>query len=116
MNTTYTLTLNDGKEVKLSLNFALLYKLRAEHKDIYDKYMKIKNNLNGADDLDAVYILYTAYRCANPESDIEFIDFLEQVPADNAIVYDLFGKLLSPSRMNKGFRPGVSKGNRKNKQ
>ena len=40
MNTTYTLTLNNGKEVNLSLNFALLYKLRAEHKDIYDKYMK----------------------------------------------------------------------------
>lgn len=116
MTTTYNLTLNDGKEVKLSLNFALLYKLRAEHKDIYDRYMKIKNNLKGADDLDAVYILYTAYRCANPDSNIEFIDFAEQVPPDNAVVYELFGKLISPSRMNKGFRPGVPKGNRKNKQ
>lgn len=116
MNTKYSLTLNNGKEVNLSLNFALLYKLRAEHKDIYDKYMKIKNNLKSADDLDTVYILYTAYCCENPDCIIDFVEFLQQVPPDNAIVYELFGKLISPSKMNKGFRPGVQKGNRKNKQ
>lgn len=116
MNTKYPLILNNGKEVELSLNFAMLYKLRAEHKDIYDKYMKIKNNLKNADDLDAAYILYTAYCCVNPDSHIEFMDFLEQVPPDNAIVYDLFGKLIAPSKMNKGFRSGVQKGNRKNKR
>lgn len=116
MNTKYPLILNNGTEVELSLNFALLYKLRAEHKDIYDKYMKIKNNLKTADDLDAAYILYTAYCCANPENNIEFIDFLVLLPPDNAVIYNLFGKLIAPSKMNKGFRPGVQKGNRKNKQ
>lgn len=116
MNTKYSLTLNNGKEVNLSLNFALLYKLRAEHKDIYDKYMKIKNNLKSADDLDTAYILYTAYCCENPDCIIDFVEFLQQVPPDNAIVYELFGKLISPSKMNKGFRSGVQKGNRKNKQ
>lgn len=116
MNTTYTLTLNDGKTVKLSTNFALLYKFRAEHKDMYDKYIRIRNNLKKADDLDACYVIYIGYRCANPDVNIEYEEFLELVPPDTAIVYDLFIKLTAPSKMNKGFRPGVSKGNRKNKQ
>lgn len=100
-NTFYDLKLTDGRNVKVTLNFARLYALRAKNRAAYDSYMKAKNNLDKADDLEMCEIVYTAYLCANPDAKESLVEFLELLPPDMEIVGKLIGLLLVPSAQKK---------------
>ena len=113
LNTFYDLTLTNGKEVKVTLNFARLYALRAKNKDAYDSYMKAKNNLDKADDIEMCKVVYTAYLCANPDAKETFVEFLELLPPDMQIVGKLIGSLLTPSAQKKNSQQHSKKHQRK---
>ncbi len=105
-NTFYNLQLLDGRTVKLTLNYARLYALRSKNKAAYDKYVKTKNSLDdkNIDEFDLVYIIYTAYLCANPDASESFEEFLEVVPNDDFIIGQLLVNLIAPSKKKEVFR------------
>lgn len=100
-NTFYEVELTDGRRVQVTLNFARLYALRAKNRKAYDAYIKAKNNLENADDIDMCSIVYTAYLCANPDASESFVEFLELLPPDMEIVGRLIGMLMVPSSQKK---------------
>lgn len=112
-NTFYDLQLTDGRNVKVTLNFARLYALRAKNRTAYDNYMKAKNDLEKSDDIDMCKIIYAAYLSANPDATEEFVEFLELIPPDSEIVGKLIGKLLIPSAQKKNFQQHSKKQRRK---
>ncbi len=108
-NTFYDLTLTDGRKVKVTLNFARLYALRAKNRNAYDSYMKAKSNIENADDIEMSKIIYTAYLCANPNAKESFVEFLELLPPDMQIVGELIGLLLVPSAQKKNSQQHLKK-------
>ena len=86
MNTYEKLILNDDREIKLTLNFARLLKVKNDYKDTYEKYNDII--LNGTKDVfDMVDIIYTAYLCANiGEEVLEYNRFIELIPESTTLI------------------------------
>lgn len=80
MNTYQKLVLNNGKEVKLTLNFARLLKVKNNNTEMYEKCNKVM--MNGAKDIfDMLSVIYTSYLCANLQDEvIKYEEFIELVP------------------------------------
>lgn len=98
MNTYEKLILNDNKEIKLTLNFARLLKVKNDYKDTYEKYNDII--LNGTKDIfDMVHILYTAYLCANINEELlDYNNFIELIPSSTTLIASKVNKLTSSKK------------------
>lgn len=94
-NTITELTTPSGDIVKCTLNFFLLYGVKAKHPDVYSQYNKII--MDGMKDVfDALTILYVGYLCANPELDIPmaYEEFLKLFEDDWQFAMSEAGKLM----------------------
>lgn len=81
MNTYEALTLNDGTEVKLTLTFARLLRVKNENKNLYEKCNDVL--MNGAKDIfQMIDFIYVAYMCANLDNFIAYENFIDLVPFD----------------------------------
>lgn len=87
--------LNDGSIVKLTLNFGLLYDVRSKYKSIYDEYNRIMTTGKMEDFLMVGTILYTAYLCANIDSEniLNKEDFFLLLPFDMELLKEVQQKL-----------------------
>ncbi|MDD3185949.1 MAG: hypothetical protein ACOX1S_05320 [Anaerostipes sp.] len=73
--------LEDGKNVRMTLNFGLLYKLRAADRKTYDNLNKVL--IKGQKEvLDSVDLLYGAYKCANLSESMSKENFIEKMNKD----------------------------------
>lgn len=94
-NTIFEMEMNNGEKVKMTLNFASLYKLSNKNRKLYLDYnSKITKGIS--EELDNVLILYTAYCCANVENDniMSYDEFLELLPISRQYIGDIMGELL----------------------
>ena len=102
LNTYYDFELADGTTVKLTLNFYFLYQLRSKNRSLYDRYNKILNNQSKKDytydEIDNMEILYTAYCCANMDSEnmLSEEDFYMLCGSDRKAVGTAIKALLAP--------------------
>lgn len=69
LNTTIDYEFVDGTKTTMSLWFYALYQLKSKHPDLYKRYNETMNRMskNNVDELDSLFILYVAYRCAHVE-------------------------------------------------
>lgn len=92
--------LNDGQVITLTINFGLLYQLRAKNKEAYETYSK--TILLGSKDLfDLIQIIYVAYLCANInnlDSCMDFETFIDKMPADISEIAKVAGELTQPKK------------------
>lgn len=96
--------LQNGEKVKLTLNYAALYKLRKQNKDIYDRYNRLMQS-NQKEDLDNITIVYVAYACAHIDEEyLTFTEFLEIAPYDRNEINDVLTMLIAPSAKKKDFQ------------
>lgn len=67
LNSTIEYEFYNGEKVKMSLWFYALYQLKSKNPELYRRYNETMNKLskNNVDELDSLFILYIAYRCAN---------------------------------------------------
>lgn len=102
LNTTYDFELADGTTVKLTLAFYYLYQLRSKNKPLYERYNQIltKQSKKDAayDEIENLEILYTAYCCANMDSESLMTEeeFLMQCGSDRSAISKAIKALLSP--------------------
>ncbi len=102
LNTTYDYPLADGTSLKMTLNFFFLYQLRSKNKSLYERYNKIlvKQSEKGYvyDEIDNLEILYTAYCCANLDSETALSEeeFLMLCGSDRKAVGNAIKALLAP--------------------
>ena len=84
-----------GQEVSLTLNFLLLYRMKAKYPTTYAKYNEII--MKGMKDVfDGITILYTAYLCANIDKDglMSYEDFIGLMDDDVNSVMKQAGALM----------------------
>ncbi len=102
MNTTIDFEFCDGSKAKLTLTFYALYKLRSDNKAVYDRYNRIMNNLSKGqgDELDSVFILYTAYLCANSKDEklMSEEEFIIKCGSDRRAVANAARELTQPKK------------------
>ena len=91
LNSRRKLELSDGSTVPLTLNHALLYQIRAERKDAYDKFNDFI--IGGVKDyFKLVDVLYVAYLCGyleehgDTDGAMSDIDFMLALPEDANVV------------------------------
>ncbi len=102
LNTTYDFVLADGTTVKMTLTFYRLYQLRSKNKALYERYNRIITEQSDKnyvyDEIDNIEILYTAYCCANLESEnlLSKEDFIMLCGSDRKAVGNAIKALLAP--------------------
>lgn len=100
----FTLTLLDGREVKVTANYMLLSKLRDTNKAVYQHYNEAFKDLNTEPDYSMAMIFYAAYvmgliddgkdlKEAIPEE-----EFLDLLPFDRPSNMELVRKLVAPNQ------------------
>ena len=100
VNTVVEFTLMDDSVVKMTLTYARLYKVRAENKEVYDRYNKIMME-GSKDEFDNLFLLYTAYLCGligTDETPMSYEDFMEAVPPNRREVQTAIRKLVYPTK------------------
>lgn len=95
-------TLMDGREIEMTLNFGLLYRLGCmdRFKGVYKSYNQIMAK-GPQSEIDNVKILYTAYCCGNinhADDIIEFGEFASLLPEDRTVIGDLLIDLTSKKK------------------
>lgn len=98
VNTVVEFTLMDDSVIKMTLTYARLYKVRAENKEVYDRYNKIMME-GSKDEFDNLFLLYTGYLCGlvgTEETPMSFEDFMEQVPPNRKDVQTAIRRLVYP--------------------
>ena len=94
----WEIELTDGSVVRLNLNFASLYALReSPEREVYEEYARIRAKAQ-TDELDAAYIVYTAYVCANREGHVSFEEFLDRLPPDRSVLSGAIDMMLEPQK------------------
>lgn len=103
-NTFMELKLQNDTVVKLTLNFARLYKVKNLKKDLYERFMQ---SLNGKKDYDPIFssltVLYVAYLCANSdklgdEGLMSEEEFMEVAPQNFKEINEAAAELISPKK------------------
>lgn len=98
VNTVVEFTLMDDSVVNLTLNYARLYKVRADNKEAFDRYNKAM--MEGTkDEFDNISILYAGYLCGLVGSEatpMTYEEFLELIPPNRRDVQTAIRKLVYP--------------------
>lgn len=113
LNSRRKLELSDGSTVPLTLNHALLYQIRAERKDAYDKFNDFI--IGGVKDyFKLVDVLYVAYLCGyleehgDTDGAMSDIDFMLALPEDANVVAEEAQWLTAPKKMRDSVAPSES--------
>lgn len=92
--------LENGEFITMTISMALLYKLRAKDKKIYEKVSK--NLVAGPDKKDVIEVmefLHGAYACANQdEGYMSFEKFLEEMNQDYTYNVEKMQSLINPKK------------------
>lgn len=98
LNTITEFELSDGTKVNMTLNYWALYQLKPKDNKIYDEYNRVMTT-GTKKDLDMTVILYTAYLCANLDSEcMKYEEFLKKCPVNRAIIRATVGALTMPKK------------------
>lgn len=93
--TLYSMEMNDGTKIQMTLAFGRLYRLRQKRPEAYGKYNEIA--MNGMkDELDFVFYLYAAYLCANIDDLDQCMgeeEFLEKLPENHVEIVVMANRL-----------------------
>lgn len=95
----YEFEFQDGDKCQMSLSFIRLKRLASKRKDLSDRYHNVM--IKGTkSELDVLTVLYTAYVCANMESDalMSEDDFIERCGEDHVIIFEAFDALTNPKK------------------
>lgn len=95
MNTEKRLKLQDGIEIKLTLNYGKLYKLQAINSDLVDEYFKLQEKTEPLNEFEILKVIYIAYLCANSKG-MAYEEFLDKVPENRATILSLYNDLMFP--------------------
>lgn len=100
-NKTITIGLMDGEKVGLTLTFGLLYELRENKKDEYEKYNEIV--MNGIKDMmDYPKALYAAYLCKCIEDGVKptmsQMEFTKKLPYAMSDIVKIYGELYNAGK------------------
>lgn len=96
MSTEKTLKLNDGKEIKLTLNYGKLYRLQSENPDLVNEYFEIQAKTEPLNELEILKTIYIAYLCADNTEHIGYEEFLSRIPENRVTILNLYNDLLYP--------------------
>lgn len=98
LNTITIFEMADGSVVNMTLNYFALYQLKGKKNKTYDEYNEIMSR-GVKEELDLTVILYTAYLCANLESEcMTYEDFLRILPMNRAVIRATVGELTTPKK------------------
>ena len=97
INTEQKLTLINGKEINLTLNYGSLNRLSAKEPKLVEEYFDIQSKTELLNDLEIAKTLYVAYRCAeNEEPIMDYQNFLDNIPENRDTISTLYATLLFP--------------------
>lgn len=102
ITTDYTMV--DGTTIPLSLNYGLLFKLRAKDKGIYKAYNEALTSMKEEPEYGSAIVLYTAYACGhlkdhNDISDMMSMeDFFTSMSQDRAYNAQVAQEIYSPNQ------------------
>ena len=102
LNTHYNYPLADGTTVPMTLTFYALYQLKAKNESLYKRYNRVLSEQASKnyvyDELDNMTVLYTAYCCANINSEnmMSEEDFLASCGSNRKAVGEAIKALLAP--------------------
>ena len=97
-------TLEDGREVTLSANYALLFKLRALKNDVYMRYNEAFKLVQKEPDYACASIIYAAYvmgvigETGSAKDAMSEDDFLSVMPFDRERNMEMMSQLVLPNR------------------
>ena len=97
--TGYEFEFQDGEKCQMSLSFIRLKKLGSKRKELSDRYNNVM--IKGTkSELDLLTVLYTAYVCANMDSEelLSEDEFLEKCGDDHVIIFEAFDALTNPKK------------------
>ena len=97
--TRYIYEFYDGTTCEMTLAFILLKKLASKNKKLYDRYNKIMSE-GGKDEFDTLTVLYTAYVCANMESEnlMSEDEFIEKCGTDRFALSEALNTMTNPKK------------------
>lgn len=98
--TTYEFEFYDGSTCRMTLAFIKLKMLSSKNRNLYDRCNKVMAN-GGKDEFDTLTVLYTAYVCANMDSDnlMTEDEFIEMCGCDRKALMDALTALTTPKKM-----------------
>lgn len=104
--TKYEFEFYDETTCQMTLAFILLKKLSSKNKNLYERCQKIMAN-GGKDEFDTLTVLYTAYVCANMDSDnlLTEDEFIEKCGCDRQALMDALTALTNPKKLKASANP-----------
>lgn len=101
INTEQQLELVDGNVINLTLTFGSLNRLSEKDPKLIEEYFTLQSKKEMLNDLEIAHILYIAYRCAeNVEPTLEYKAFLDLIPSNRRVIYNMYAILLYPKNEN----------------
>lgn len=97
--TRYNFEFYDGSTCEMTLAFIQLKRLSSKNKSLYERCQKIMAN-GGKDEFDTLTVLYTAYICANMDSEnlLTEDEFIEKCGSDRQALMDALTALTTPKK------------------
>lgn len=97
LTTGYTFEFEDGGTCQMSLSFIRLKRLASKNKALYQRQQKLMMD-GGKDEFDTLTVLYSAYVCANIDSDdlMTEDEFIERCGSDRVAINNALGALTNP--------------------
>lgn len=97
--TRYNFEFCDGSTCEMTLAFIQLKRLSSKNKALYESCQKVMTN-GGKNEFDILTVLYTAYICANMESEnlLTEDEFIEKCGSDREAISDAFIALTTPKK------------------
>lgn len=97
--TGYTFEFEDGGTCQMSLNFIRLKRLSSKNKDLYKRQQNVMMH-GGKDEFDTLTVLYSAYVCANIDSDdiMTEEEFIVRCGSDRVVINQALEALTNPKK------------------
>ena len=98
INTELEFKLNNNETVKLTLNFALLLKIKNKYPEEYESFNKVVlyGDKKDIDFFELLSVIYVAYLCANLDNKEKYTkeEFISLVPFDVQLITQTQNRLL----------------------
>lgn len=97
--TRYTFEFYDGTTCEMTLTFIALKRLAGKNKKLYDRYNAVMTK-QSRDEFDALTALYTAYWCANYDSEnlLTEDEFIEKCGCDRIALNEALEAMTNPKK------------------
>ena len=102
LNSTVEYEFFDGSKTTMSLWFYGLYQLKAKYPELYKRYNEamVRLSKSAFDEMEAIFILYVAYRCAHIEDEtfLSEEEFIMNCGCDRQQMGEAFKMLTQPKK------------------